>query len=267
MMSRRVLAGNLIVATAALVFCGRGGAQLASDSRFTNSLGQVFVAIPDTTVSFCIWDTRVQDYQAFVDATKRPWTKPDFAQDATHPAVDVSWTDATAFCDWLTQTERKNGLLTARENYRLPTDAEWSSAVGLTNELAGTPADKNRKVRGLYPWGKGWPPPKGAGNFADESLAAKKRDAYHIIEGYTDGYADTSPVGVFTPNKFGLYDMGGNVWQWCDDWYDATQQSRVMRGGCCASTPGMLLLSYRQTLAPAYSYKYLGFRCVLAGSR
>lgn len=245
-----------------------GSAQkVSADGRYTNSLGQVFVPVPGATVLFGIWDTRVQDYQAFASATKRDWPKPVFAQDASHPAVNVSWGDAQAFCAWLTEKEHKSGQLKKDQKYRLPTDAEWSLAVGLTNEPPGTPEDKNQKVRGAYPWGKGWPPPKGAGNFADQTLAAKKKDAYNVIEGYDDGYADTSPVGAFSPNRFGLYDMGGNVWQWCDDWYDASQHDKVLRGGSCVCVPRMLLLSWRNHCTPKQLYNYLGFRCVIAGSQ
>jgi formylglycine-generating enzyme required for sulfatase activity len=245
-----------------------GGAQSAAavDGRCTNSLGQVFVPVPGTSVLFCVWDTRVQDYRAFASETHREWPKPDFAQEPTHPAVNVSWDDAQAFCAWLTQKEQKKGSLKANQRYRLPTDAEWSLAAGLTNEPAGTPAEKHRKVTGIYPWGRGWPPPKGSGNFADETLSAKKKDAYRVIDGYNDGYADTSPVGAFAPNRYGLFDMGGNVWQWCDDWYDASRHGRVLRGGSCVCVPGMLLLSYRNAFGPGHFYEYIGFRCVLAGT-
>jgi formylglycine-generating enzyme required for sulfatase activity len=262
----------LIVAVAGPMICEPGGAQsepaagTGAAGRRTNSLGQVFVPVPGTSVLFCIWDTRVQDYKAFASETHRQWPRPDFPQEPTHPAVNVSWDDAQAFCAWLTQKEHKKGSLKANQRYRLPTDAEWSLASGLTNEPPGSPADKNQKVRGIYPWGRGWPPPKGSGNFADETLSAKKKDAYSVIEGYDDGYADTSPVGAFAPNRFGLFDMGGNVWQWCDDWYDANRHDRVLRGGSCVCVPRMLLLSWRNHISPAQIYNYIGFRCVLAGA-
>jgi formylglycine-generating enzyme required for sulfatase activity len=262
----------LIVAAAGPMFCAPDSAQsepvavAGLESRCTNSLGQVFVPVPGAPVLFCIWDTRVQDYEVFAASTHRLWPKPVFAQEPTHPAVNVSWADAQAFCAWLTERERQNGSLKETQNYRLPTDMEWSLAAGLTNEPAGTPSEKSHKVKGVYPWGRGWPPPKGSGNFADETLSTKKKDAYRVIEGYNDGYADTSPVGAFAPNRYGLFDMGGNVWQWCDDWYDASRHDRVLRGGSCVCVPRMLLLSWRNAFGPTNTYPYIGFRCVLAGA-
>ncbi len=66
-----------------------------------NSLGMRFVPVPGTAVLFCVWETRVQDYQVFHEATGRAWNKPGFEQDPTHPAVNINWEDAKAFCDWL----------------------------------------------------------------------------------------------------------------------------------------------------------------------
>src|SRR5271163_716657 len=105
----------IIVAVAGPMVC-------AAASCYTNSLGQAFVSVAGTSVMFSIWDTRVQDYNAFASETHRPWPKPDFAQEPTHPAVNVSWDDAQAFCAWLTQKERKSGLLKENLSYHLPTD-------------------------------------------------------------------------------------------------------------------------------------------------
>ncbi len=76
-----------------------------------------------------------------------------------------------------------------------------------------------------------------------------------------------SPVGSFPPNRYGLYDLGGNVWEWCEDWYDNNQKCRVVRGGSWriflfASV--ILLSSYRNNRTPDYRLNCSGFRVVLA---
>jgi heme-degrading monooxygenase HmoA len=149
---------------------GEDPANATKGTPWENSLGMRFVPVPGTKVLFSVWETRVQDYEAFVKATKREWQMADFKQEPTHPAVNVSWEDAQAFCAWLTQEERKGGRLKAKECYRLPTDAQWSWAVGIGDrETGSTPAEKDRKVPGVYPWGTGWPPPKGAAAALDRA--------------------------------------------------------------------------------------------------
>lgn len=233
---------------------------------FENSLGMKFVKVPGTDVLFCVWETRVQDYEAFAKATSTQWSKPGFEQGPTHPAVEVSWDDAKAFCAWLTKKERAEGKISTSQFYRLPTDEEWSWAVGIGDRESGsTPNDKNAKLKGVFPWGTQWPPPGGAGNYADLTAKMKYRDST-VIESYDDDFAETAPVGSFTPNHLGLYDLGGNVWEWCEDWYDGGQKSRVLRGGSWLNGgPVFLLSSHRRYAAPDYRYGIYGFRCVLVG--
>src|SRR6202007_1193022 len=66
--------------------------------RWTNSLGMIFMPVPESEALFCIWKTRVQDYQALLDATGHVWDKPKFEQEPTHPAVNIKWEDAQEFC-------------------------------------------------------------------------------------------------------------------------------------------------------------------------
>ena len=112
-------------------------------------------------------------------------------------------------------------------------------------------------------WAIEWPPPKGAGNFADAS--AKKADSAHdYIDGYDDGFAYTSPVGKFTANTFGLYDLSGNVWEWCQDAYEWESTSRVIRGGSWSEgNRDIFASSYRGNFEPGETDDDVGFRCVL----
>lgn len=192
----------------------------------------------------------MQDYEAFLKETKREWGKVPFEQGPTHPVVGPNWDDAQAFCDWLTETERKTGKLGANERYRLPSDHEWSCAVDLGDkeDTSKLPAEKHLKIADVFPWGTQWPPPKGAGNFAGEEMqptlaSGKFSNIKGEMPGYHDGFVNTSPVGSFAANRFGLYDMGGNVWQWCADWADGSQKARVLRGSSSQDRDRMFLQS------------------------
>ena len=248
-----------------------------------NSLGMKFVPVPGAPVLFCIWHTRVQDFEAFVNAsgynaTKDmyslrtdgwkqrgdTWRAPGFPQSPTHPVCGVSWEDAKAFCDWLTKKEQAEGRLGRLQFYRLPTDAEWSFAVGLTNEDGKTPKEKDSQLKGVYPWGTDWPPPEGTGNYAGEESKRGAPPGWTVIPGYNDGFARTAPVGSFAANRLGLFDITGNLWEWCEDLYEPTSLWRVMRGASWNDgDPGDLLSSYRYYDHPSYRYDRYGFRCVL----
>jgi Sulfatase-modifying factor enzyme 1 len=254
------------------------------DQPWQNSLGMKFVPVPGTQVLFCIWDTRVEDFQAFVndagyDATGGMWSlgqdgwkqlgttwkEPGFSQVPTDPVVGVSWYDATAFCTWLTNREHRSGTLTQDRFYRLPTDQEWSIAAGLDSEPGNTPEEKDSKIA-VYPWGKEWPPPHGAGNYCgEEAKIGNESGSLIVIHGYEDGYPRTSPVGSFAANRNGLYDMGGNVWQWCEDWYNSEQIYRVLRGASWYEyNPARILSSFRRLHTPDRRGADAGFRCVVA---
>ena len=235
-----------------------------ANQSWENSLGMKFVPVPGVSVLFSVWDTRVQDYQVFVNETRREWPKTGWEQGPTHPAVNITWDDAQAFCAWLTMKERAAGQLGPDQQYRLPTDAEWSVAVGLADPRDGLPESKSiaGAPRGAYPWGTQWPPPHGAGNYADETLVRILGLAG--IPGYDDGYAYTSPVGSFAANRFGLYDMGGNVWQWCEGDNPNAGSIHVSRGASFADFDrGTLLSSSHRDDISETRLKIVGFRCVL----
>jgi hypothetical protein len=225
-----------------------------------NSLGMQFA--PVGVVLCGRWPVRVRDYDAFCAATQRVRLQPDFPQDPTHPVVRVNLEDATAFAEWLTAKESREGTLESGQLYRLPTDAEWSEAAGLPTESGATPEQRDGKLPD-FPWGRPWPPPAGAGNYADVTLRASTLR----IPGYRDGFAQTSPVGSFAANALGLQDMGGNVWQWVADSYKGDPGKKdwgVLRGGSWGTSARAELRSaYRNVVDRSERDVIIGFRVVL----
>lgn len=228
-----------------------------------NSLGMRFVAVPGAKVLFSIWETRVQDFEAFTKANPTydagpGWKDPYFPQSPLNPVVFVSWDDAVKFCDWLTIKERADGSLSANEAYRLPTDEEWSIAAGLRNENGDSPEARDMRAKDAYPWrGSKWPP-AAAGNVGNYAASLK-------IPGKTS--PNTMPVGSFEPNVNGIFDLGGNAWEWVQDWYDGDKGSRktkrVLRGASWLdNSPSYLLSSCRQHETPETRLNAYGFRVV-----
>jgi formylglycine-generating enzyme required for sulfatase activity len=261
-----------------------------------NSLGMKFAPVAGLDgVLFGIWETRVRDFRAFVEdrtnnngydyrAGSQPymlksdgwkprgwdygWDNPGFAQTEDHPVTCVSWEDAQAFCAWLTRVERAAGRIGPNQAYRLPRDWEWSVAVGLNEPRSGTPRDKNAKIANVYPWGQSQTPPARWGNYAgDEAKNADWPSTFSAISGYRDDHARTSPVGYYGAKHGALCDLGGNVWEWCEDFYDGQSGLRVLRGGSWLNLyPRPLLSSYRNLYLPGYRFDYYGFRVVLSSS-
>ncbi|MEJ2099020.1 MAG: PEGA domain-containing protein [Desulfobacterales bacterium] len=133
------------------------------------------------------------------------------------PVVQVTWQQAALFCNWLSAKEslppayiQKGNALVVTEpvaaGYRLPTEAEWEYCARIT---------QNRALL-KYPWGDLFPPVTASGNYADISA----KDLLPVyIENYNDGYPVAAPVAKFKANSLQLYDMGGNVAEWCHDFY------------------------------------------------
>ena len=256
-----------------------------ADHTYYNCLGQILVPLPGVPVLIATQETKVDDFKKFVsqthhEATKgskvfslstdgwaqngRTWADPGFAQEPNHPVCAVSWTDAMAYCAWLTEKEQAAGLIAADQEYRLPTDAEWSLAAGLANEPAGTPEQKSRKVQG-YGWGTAWPPLPGSANLAMAEAGTKDWPGkWGTIKDLSDGYSRTSPVGRYSANALGVYDLDGNVQEWVLDSFDGKSADKTIRGASfITNDSASALLSDRTRLDPAARFVCVGFRVVL----
>lgn len=217
-------------------------------------LNEKFVVIPNTAVLFARHETTVAQWQAFLADSRYEWSyKPHFKQGPDHPVVGVTLQDAKSFCAWLTDKERSQKKISPNQAYRLPTQLEWDTAVGLLRTRKPDLAvDEQVQDEQAFPWGTRWPPPPKAGNLAEGE-----------IPGYEDGFPFTSPVGQFSPSAEGLHDLAGNVWEWCWDGEIRAEQDGVLRGGAWNY--------FRQEcLRSGYIYRVpgdlrmptIGFRCV-----
>ncbi len=172
------------------------------------------------------------------------------------PVINVSWNDAKAYADWLSQRTGKR--------YRLPSEAEFEYAL-----RAGTTT--------RYWWGDGNPANKVENLTGANDRSASGRRWSNAFTGYKDGYWGPAPVMSFSPNPFGLYDMGGNVSEWVADcWHDNYIRAprdtqawvnpgcgrRVIRGGSWGSAPDMVRSAYRQGASADLRNARVGFRVV-----
>jgi formylglycine-generating enzyme required for sulfatase activity len=149
---------------------------------------------------------------------------PSLAGDL-NPVVNVTWNDAVEYCNWLSAEEGLTPAYTKKfeqwtpvepqtNGYRLPTEAEWAWAI---RYMA-------RSKALVFPWGDRMPPRRESGNFADKSAVELVPS---ILPGYDDGYASTAPVGTFAPNALGIFDGGGNVAEWVQDYYSVPTPGQV----------------------------------------
>jgi formylglycine-generating enzyme required for sulfatase activity len=170
------------------------------------------------------------------------WRNPGWPQTDNHPVGNVSWNDAVKFCEWLS---KKSG-----KSVRLPTEAEWEYACRAGTTTVFFTGDESASL-------------KGYANVPDEALRTKlsrSADA-KVWFPFDDGYPFTAPVGRFKPNPWGLYDMTGNVFQWCGDKSpggDAKQ--RVFRGGSYNLNVQSCRCASRGFGKPESRYSYTGFR-------
>ncbi|MDP2806862.1 MAG: formylglycine-generating enzyme family protein, partial [bacterium] len=186
------------------------------------------------------YEVTVGQFKKFCQATGKSMPEqPTWNNRDDHPVVNVTWNDAKAYCDWA-------GL-------RLPTEAEWEKAARGTDGRS-------------YPWGNGW----------DGNKCNHGKDSSPYTDA-SDGYENTSPVGNLSSgvSPYGAYDMAGNVWEWCNDWYDGSYYGsspssnptgpssgtfRVLRGGSWYFNTLYCRSAYRLGRYPVNWYYYFGFR-------
>lgn len=206
--------------------------------------------------SFYLGKTEVtfEDFDKFTTATKRDTVPSGTWGRGKQPVFMVSWLDAIAYCNWLSETEKLSKyylikdkqvtIIDTAKGYRLPTEAEWEYAARGGNS------------------GKGLP-------FAGG-------DVINEVGWYIDNAAgQTHPVGQKQPNELGLYDMTGNVWEWVWDWYSdsyynqaagtdprgpETGNYRVMRGGAWYNYGNYAQVTTRQNHDAGFRQNSVGFR-------
>lgn len=206
------------------------------------------------------WDEASQKFR--VGIADFNWFKTGWAKNDFHPVVNVSWNDAVKFCEWLSVREKAK--------YRLPTEAEWEYAC-----RAGT--------TGRFHYGEDPEAMVQFGNIWDGTAHQKFIANYAALKGLSarDGFAFTAPVGSYQANAWSLYDMHGNVMEWCSDWIDdeyyksfngqpakdpegpQTGTARVLRSGCWSFFPPHARAASRSKLSPSSFAHNVGFRVVL----
>ncbi|MGA1825370.1 MAG: formylglycine-generating enzyme family protein [bacterium] len=210
--------------------------------------------LSETTITVAQW-------RQFYEDSDTAWDLWDsvkkYSPDKESPIIFISYNDAIEFCAWLSEKEGRN--------YRLPTEAEW--------EFAARGGSTGKE----YPWGD--TPPDGTQcNFADMDEYEKDKDLWAAEATVSDGYAYCAKVHAYTPNGYGLYQMSGNVLQWCQDWYFShyyheapsdnpkgpeSGNEKVLRGGAWCFPPVMVRVSDRYNLNPSIRKEFIGFRIAI----
>jgi formylglycine-generating enzyme required for sulfatase activity len=182
---------------------------------------------------------------------------PSYFKGADLPVEQVTWYDAMTFCAKLTEQERAAGRLPEGYEYTLPTEAQWECAC-----RAGRPTALNNGM-----------------NLSDGGECPEMDEVgWYYYNSKINGEKQTHPVGQKEPNRWGFYDMHGNVHEWCLDWYDpdypdsevmdpigpGTGSSRILRGGCWSNEANACRSAYRGYADPEFDSSRRGFRVALA---
>ncbi|MEM7402192.1 MAG: PEGA domain-containing protein [Pseudomonadota bacterium] len=200
-----------------LIFAGKfsmGAPRREQGRRSNEALHSVELKKP---FYVAIHETTNQQFLAFKNTHNTGTYKGHDLSASTLPVANITWDEAAQYCNWLSIKEglqtvykEKNGKLVAKNpipsGYRLLTESEWEWIARIQS---------NNKMN-RYEWGERFPPNKVTGNYADQS-AADLLDP--VIPDYNDDYIVASPVGSFAANYFGLFDIGGNVAEWCHDYH------------------------------------------------
>ena len=167
-------------------------------------------------------------YMGRYPVTQKEWKyvigdSPSEFKGDNHPVDSVSWDDTQEFLEKLNEI--------TGETYRLPTEAEWEYAARGGNQSKGY---------------------KFAGGNALKEVAWYDENSNN----------STQPVGQLKPNELGIHDMSGNVWEWCEDWYDVEKKYKILRGGSWFNYDSYCEFSSRYYYYPHVRYNYFGFRLV-----
>jgi len=198
--------------------------------RIQNSLSFDMIKIPNKNYEMGKYTVTIAEYMHFIKATKKEkldkWTK----EKENHPVTDVSWHDAVEFCNWLNEQQTKYV-------YRLPTEGEWEYACRAGTDTKWSFGD-DKKELDKYAW--------------------YDKNSYNLGKEHKD--YGTHTVGEKKSNPWGFYDMHGNVFEWCEDWYDKEEKNKLLRGGSWDISAFSTRSAFRSDRTPSDRSIVVGFR-------